>query len=198
MPTPITEQVKRTWPRRRHDHSAGGVAYRRASADSVRPPSLTVEALTEPTEPRASATGTEPRASATGAGSDFRGELEIALIATRSGTRWQLPKGTCESGENAEQTALREVAEEVGLQTACEGFLQTIEYWYWDTYRKETPELVRKQVDFFLLRVTGGELSDASIEVDGVAWFTAADALQVLTFPGEREVVQAALDRLSA
>ena len=190
MPTPITEQVKRTWPRRRHDHSAGGVAYRRASADSVRPPSLTVEALTEgPTEPRTSATET---------GSDFRGELEIALIATRSGTRWQLPKGTCESGENAEQTALREVAEEVGLQTACEGFLQTIEYWYWDTYRKETPELVRKQVDFFLLRVIGGELSDASIEVDGVAWFTAADALQVLTFPGEREVVQAALYRLSA
>ena len=155
MPIPITEQVKRTWPRRRHDHSAGGVAYRRAPND-----------------------------------------LEIALIATRSGTRWQLPKGTCESGESAEQTALREVAEEVGLQTVCEGFLQAIEYWYWDTYRKETPELVRKQVDFFLLRVVGGELSDASIEVDGVAWFSAADARQVLTFPGEREVVQAALARL--
>lgn len=159
MPVLITEQVKRTWPRRRDDHSAGGVAYRILAAET-------------------------------------RPVVEIALIATRSGTRWQLPKGTCESGENAEQTALREVAEEVGLQTVCEGFLQTIEYWYWDTYRKEIPELVRKQVDFFLLRTIGGELSDASIEVDSTAWFTAADALQVLTFPGERDVVQAALDRL--
>ncbi len=158
----ITEDVKHTWPRRRHDHSAGGVAYRRLSA--MHAPDT----------------------------------FEVALIATRSGTRWQLPKGTCESGESAEQTALREVAEEVGLETVCECFLQAIEYWYWDTYRKETPELVHKRVDFFLLRVTGGELSDASIEVDSTAWFTPTDALAVLTFPGERKVVQAALDRLNA
>lgn len=154
----ITEDIKRTWRRRRHDHSAGGVAYR-----------------------------------CTGGPGD---PLEIALIATRSGTRWQLPKGTCEEGEIPEQTAMREVAEEVGLETVCEEFLQAIEYWYWDTYRKETPELVHKRVDFFLLRVIGGELSDASIEVDSTAWFTPAEALTVLTFPGERNVVQNALARL--
>lgn len=151
----ITEEVKRTWRRRREDFSAGGVAYRRAG-----------------------------------------GELEIALIATRSGTRWQLPKGTCENEETSEQTALREVAEEVGLLTACECFLQAIEYWYWDTYRKDTPELVHKRVDFYLLRVIGGELSDNSIEVDGTAWFRLEEALKVLTFLGERDVVQAAMAKL--
>jgi 8-oxo-dGTP pyrophosphatase MutT (NUDIX family) len=151
----ITEEIKRTWRRRRNDYSAGGVAYRRVDT-----------------------------------------ELEIALIATRSGTRWQLPKGTCESGETSEQTALREVAEEVGLLTTCECFLQAIEYWYWDTYRKDTPELVHKRVDFYLLRVIGGELSDNSIEVDGTAWFRPAEALHVLTFLGERDVVQAAVTRL--
>lgn len=169
----ITDEIKRTWRRRRHDHSAGGVAYRWLE-------------------------GSQAAAGVQDGMRDARWEaLEIALIATRSGTRWQLPKGTCESGETAEQTALREVLEEVGLQTECEGFLQAIEYWYWDTYRKETPELVHKRVDFFLLRVTGGELSDASIEVDSTAWFTPADALRVLTFPGEREVVQTALARLA-
>lgn len=122
--------------------------------------------------------------------------FEIALIATRGGTRWQLPKGTCERGETAEQTAMREVAEEVGLKTACECFLHAIEYWYWDTYRKETPELVHKRVDFFLLRVTGGELTDASFEVDSTAWFTPAQALQVLTFTSEQTVVQLAMERL--
>ena len=40
-----------------------------------------------------------------------RGESEVALISTRGGTRWQLPKGTCEPGETVEETALREVAE---------------------------------------------------------------------------------------
>ncbi len=151
----ITEEIKRTWRRRRNDYSAGGVAYRRTGA-----------------------------------------ELEIALIATRSGTRWQLPKGTCESGETSEQTALREVAEEVGLVTACDCFLQAIDYWYWDTYRKETPELVHKRVDFYLLRVVGGELNDSSIEVDSTAWFQPGEALNVLTFLGERDVVQAAIAKL--
>lgn len=124
------------------------------------------------------------------------GDLEIALIATRKGTRWQLPKGTCEVGEAPAETARREVHEEAGLATVDEGFLQGIDYWYWDTYRKPTPELVHKHVDFFLLRVVGGQLSDASFEVDSVAWFTLGQAVEVLTFPGEQAVVLLALERL--
>ena len=144
----ITEEIKQSWPRRRHDHSAGGVAYRR-TADGV----------------------------------------EVALIATRGGARWQLPKGACEPGETLAQTAIREVREEAGLETEVEEFLRSIEYWYWDTYQKETPELVCKRVDLFLLRVVGGELSDASFEVDSVAWFPLAAAIELLTFPAERAVM---------
>jgi 8-oxo-dGTP pyrophosphatase MutT (NUDIX family) len=153
----ITDEIKRTWGRRRHNHSAGGVAYRRNAT----------------------------------------GDVEIALIATRHGTRWQLPKGTCEAGETAEQTAIREVQEEAGLATVVDAFLQSIDYWYWDTYRKETPELVHKLVDFYLLRVIGGELSDSSIEVDSSAWFTPRQALTLLTFHGEKSVVALAVDRMN-
>jgi 8-oxo-dGTP pyrophosphatase MutT (NUDIX family) len=123
-------------------------------------------------------------------------DVEIALIATRNGTRWQLPKGTCEAGEAPEETARREVQEEAGLHTVDEGFLQAIDYWYWDTYRKRTPELVHKQVDFYLLRVVGGQLSDASFEVDSAAWFSPAEALELLTFSGEQAVVLLAIGRL--
>lgn len=124
------------------------------------------------------------------------GEFEIALIATRGGTRWQLPKGSRETGETSLETAIREVAEEVGLTTDSDCFLRTIDFWYWDTYRKEVPELVHKRVDFFLLRVVDGVISDASHEVDGVAWFTLEQALQVLTFGGERGVVRQAQEQL--
>ncbi len=124
---------------------------------------------------------------------DEAGVVEAALIATRGGTRWQLPKGTCEPGETVEQTALREVTEECGLLGQCEAHLGAIEYWYWDTHHRVTPELVRKRVDFYLMRSVGGELSDASIEVDGVSWFTLDQAVQVLTYPSEREVVRRAV-----
>lgn len=121
------------------------------------------------------------------------GEVVAALIATRRGTRWQLPKGTCESGETLEETALREVAEECGLTGSCEAHLGTVEYWYWDTYQRKTPELVHKQVDFYLMHWVGGELSDASVEVDSVNWFTLRQALEVLTFAAERSIVHRAL-----
>lgn len=121
------------------------------------------------------------------------GQLQIALIATHGGTRWQLPKGSVEAGETPEETAIREVEEEVGLQTTNEGFLQTIDYWYWDTYRKVAPELVHKRVDFYLLRMIGGELSDASYEVDSVGWFSPEHAVEMMTFAGEKVVLQRAL-----
>ncbi len=125
-----------------------------------------------------------------------KGELEFALIATQGGMRWQLPKGTCEAGETSEETAIREVEEESGLATTPECLLKVIHYWYWDTYRKESPVLVHKSVDLYLLRIVGGELSDASFEVDAVAWFTPQRALAILAFDGEREVVELAAKQL--
>jgi 8-oxo-dGTP diphosphatase len=125
------------------------------------------------------------------------GEIEVALIATQGGKRWQLPKGSREADETSIQTAIREVEEEVGLRGEHEAFLQTIEYWYWDTHRKEVPELVHKTVDFFLLRVVGGKLSDASFEVDAVGWFSLQEAQAMLTFSGELEVAKLAQARLT-
>ena len=89
------------------------------------------------------------------------GEHEVALIATRGGTRWQLPKGTQEPGESSEETALREVLEETGLLTEATTFLDAINFSYWDTYRKRRPVRVRKTVDFYLMRVTGAWPSEA-------------------------------------
>jgi 8-oxo-dGTP pyrophosphatase MutT (NUDIX family) len=123
---------------------------------------------------------------------------EVALIATRGGTRWQLPKGTCEPNESLEETAIREVVEEVGLETRVVSFLRPIEYWYWDTYHRTVPELVHKRVDFFLLQVTGGELTDSCYEVDATGWFPLAQALELLSFSGEQEVMRAAMDYLAA
>jgi 8-oxo-dGTP pyrophosphatase MutT (NUDIX family) len=153
----ISEQTKRSWRPIRHEHSAGGVAYR-FNPDT--------------------------------------NQIEIALIATRGGMRWQLPKGALEEREASLEAAIREVYEEVGLCTEAECFLKSIDYWYWDTYRKSVPELVHKAVDFYLLRTVGGTLSDQCYEVDAVAWYPPEQALEILTFAGETEVVRLALARL--
>jgi 8-oxo-dGTP pyrophosphatase MutT (NUDIX family) len=147
----------------RRSYSAGGVAYQSA-----------------PYRPAASINGTETAS------------VEIALIATNQGRRWQLPKGRLEPGETPVGAAIREVEEETGLITVYEKFLKTVEYRYIDTYSKGIPELVIKQVDFYLLRVVGGELTNRCIEVDDVGWHTPAEALAQLTFESEQECIKLA------
>ncbi|MBV7327877.1 NUDIX hydrolase [Chloroflexi bacterium TSY] len=123
--------------------------------------------------------------------------VRIALIGTKGGTRWQLPKGTVEEKESSIQAAIREVEEEVGLQTNIQTFLKTIEYWYWDTYCKDVPHLVHKTVNFYLMKVVGGALSADSIEVDVVGWFTPERARQKLTFDDEQSVLELAISFLA-
>ena len=121
-------------------------------------------------------------------------QVQIALIATKGRRRWQLPKGTIEIGETPLAAAIREVAEETGVLTEHDGFLQSITYTYYDTYRKDPPIQVHKPVDVFLLRIVGGVLNDHCYEVDRVGWFSPEEALDTLTFAGELAEVRQATE----
>jgi hypothetical protein len=52
-------------------------------------------------------------------------------------------------------------------------------------------------VHFFLLRQTGGDVSEHDFEMEEVRWFPLADALRAASYKGEREVLQRAAKLLS-
>ena len=124
--------------------------------------------------------------------------VEVALIATdREARRWQLPKGRLYLMEEPLAAALREVEEETGLETEYETFLKTVHYEYLDTYARSVPERVYKKVDFYLLRVVGGRLSDASIEVEKGGLGHTEDAFKRLAYAGEQECIELRLEHLN-
>ena len=68
---------------------------------------------------------------------------------------WALPKGIIGDGEKPEETALREAAEETGVEARLVGKLGDIRYVYtW------AGERVFKVVSFYLLRYSRGRLGD--------------------------------------
>jgi 8-oxo-dGTP pyrophosphatase MutT (NUDIX family) len=122
------------------------------------------------------------------------------VAAIRPGGRpeglWALPKGRIDPGERAEETALREVAEETGAHGRSLGKLGDVRYVFtWDGER------IFKVVSFFLVRYEGGRLGDVPAafrhEVDEVRWLPLEDAPRLLAYGGERDMARKALSVLA-
>jgi ADP-ribose pyrophosphatase YjhB (NUDIX family) len=122
---------------------------------------------------------------------DLAGDVPMGALIGRTDRNgrllWSLPKGHIEAGETAEQAAVREVAEETGILGEILAELGTIDFWFVAEGRR-----IHKTVRHFLLRATGGELSDADVEVTAVAWVPLPDIRAQLAYPDERGLVDAA------
>ena len=127
----------------------------------------------------------------------LRGEWHAAAIRPTGKTVWALPKGIIGRGESAAETALREVAEETGVEGRLLGKLGDVKYVY--TWKGER---VFKVVSFFLVRYARGRLgvlpAASAHEVAGVRWLPLAEAPTLLAYRGEREMAEKALVALRA
>jgi 8-oxo-dGTP pyrophosphatase MutT (NUDIX family) len=121
------------------------------------------------------------------------------LAAIRPGGKpagvWALPKGQIAPGDSAAATALREVAEETGVEGRLDGKLGDIRYVY--TWKGER---VFKVVSFFLVGYRRGRLGNIppefAHEVAEARWLPFPEAIDLLAYKGEREMAQKAMTAL--
>ncbi|HTX33176.1 MAG TPA: NUDIX domain-containing protein [Solirubrobacteraceae bacterium] len=119
---------------------------------------------------------------------------DVAVIVPRrrgsqGGTVLGLPKGHPDGDETEVEAAIREVREETGLVAEPVAKLGEVRYSY---ERKGKP--IDKRVAFYLLEYRSGELSHDH-EIEQVQWMPIEEALEALTYSGEREMVARALSR---
>jgi 8-oxo-dGTP pyrophosphatase MutT (NUDIX family) len=118
------------------------------------------------------------------------------LAAIRPGGKdagvWALPKGNVGRGESPEATAVREVAEETGIEAVSTGKLGDVRYVY--THRGAR---IFKVVSFYLLRYRRGRIGAVPArfqhEVEEVRWLPLDEAPRLLAYKGEREMAEKAL-----
>ena len=106
-----------------------------------------------------------------------------------------LPKGAIDTGEKPHETAIREVEEETGLRAELVRKLADIKYVYVRTWGDHAR--VFKVVSFYLLLYRSGKMGEIApqmrIEVQRAFWLPLDEAVHALSYKGEREVAERAL-----
>jgi 8-oxo-dGTP pyrophosphatase MutT (NUDIX family) len=140
----------------------------------------------------------------------LRGEWQVAVIEPRGryGEKGEkkkkqllaLPKGNIDHGEKPQETALREVHEETGVEAEPIAKLGDVKYVYnrsWSDGAK-----VFKVVSFYLFRYLGGKIGDIKEEmrheVAHALWLPLKEAPKKLSYKGEREMAVKAVDWLAS
>ena len=101
---------------------------------------------------------------------------------------WSLPKGKLDKGESWEDGALREVEEETGMRCRLGEELEPASY----QDRKGRDKVVR----YWLMEPENDTDFVPNDEVDQLRWLAPAEALELLSYPHDRELVQSAAERL--
>lgn len=113
-------------------------------------------------------------------------EAQVVLISVRERTAWTLPKGAIEKDEKREGTAIREVAEETGINARIVTSLGSIAYWF---YKRTENTKYHKRVYYYLMEYQSGDIGNHDSEVNEVLWFGLDEAIRKVTYNGDREIL---------
>jgi 8-oxo-dGTP pyrophosphatase MutT (NUDIX family) len=110
----------------------------------------------------------------------------LFLLIKDSYQNWGFPKGHLESGERAEDAAMREVREETGIDDlALRGRIETI-----DWYFRFRGQLIHKICHFYLMETSQATTNPQHAEgITACRWVSFDDALSAISYANARKVL---------
>jgi 8-oxo-dGTP pyrophosphatase MutT (NUDIX family) len=116
---------------------------------------------------------------------------EVVICGRDADGVWGLPKGTPDDGESLEETAVREVGEETGLDVRIVDKIGVVEYWF-----ARDGVRYHKWVHHYLMEAVGGDTAAHDIEYDRVEWTPIEAALKKLSYKNEAGIVAKAREMI--
>ena len=111
-------------------------------------------------------------------------KIEFLIVQHSGHHRWVLPKGWIDAGETKEETAVREVKEEAGVEAEIQDYLGEATIFYTNPQK----EKVRKTSHFFLMEYRSGDPEkDYGWEVENTSWLNSDEAGKKLKYPIDKK-----------
>lgn len=118
-----------------------------------------------------------------------KGNEVLILIEHMALGHISIPKGHIEEGETPYECTIREIKEETNLNVDVDmSFSHTITY--------SPKEGVSKDVTFFLATPKDDNLIPQLEEVTSLEWIESSKAIQMMTFPTDKETISLALEAI--
>lgn len=119
--------------------------------------------------------------------------IKILLAQHSFHKGWVFPKGLIgdTQEESKEDTAVREVKEETGIDAEIVESVKPRSYWYHMKGKKR-----RKTVYYFLMRHLGGDPSQHDAEMQAVEWLPIDEVCARLTYKGDRAIFESVVTRI--
>ncbi len=109
-------------------------------------------------------------------------ERRFLLIRNKRSAHWGFPKGHMERGESKEQTAMREVREETGIDIELlPDFSRSSEY--------TIQGRIEKNVVIFLGKAQQTTITRQEEEIDECGWFAFGDAMDTLNYDNDKRIL---------
>ena len=119
----------------------------------------------------------------------FRKNKEIKYLLIQYGWgHWEFPRGLIEKGESLEETARREIKEEVGIEDIK--FISGFKEWTKFFFKLKGKNIMK--IATFLLSETKTKEVKLSYEHKDYAWLNYEEALDRLTFKNAKEILKKA------
>jgi len=118
----------------------------------------------------------------------FKGN-RVLLTKHSKNKHWGFPKGLIESGQTAEEAAVREVQEEGGVKAEILDKVGYSKYVY--TFKGEK---IFKVVTYFVMKYLSGDPKDHDWEMEEAGWFGVKEALEKLDFKQDQELLKKAVE----
>lgn len=122
--------------------------------------------------------------------------IEILVAQHSYHHGWVFPKGLIGDkddfkGQSKEETAVREVKEETGVDARIIEEIKPVTYWY-----MFEDEKIKKTVYYYIMEHTGGDITQHDTEMEDVSWIPVDEVLTHISFKSDKEIFKKALPRI--